>query len=290
MKIALLGTGLLGAEIAKRLFQQHIDMTVWNRTPEKLRPLATQGIKIATTAQQAIATTDATILMLTDAPAIRDVLLTEATDTALVGKTVIQMGTIAPRESQLLAAEILALEGDYLEAPVLGSLGEAQQGNLIVMVGGNATQFAQWQPLLQHLGQEVRFIGDIGQAAALKLALNQLIGSLTAAFSLSLGIVAGHDVDVNVFMTLLRNSSLYAKTFDKKLDRMLQRDFSAPNFPIQHLLKDMRLVLAEARRLGLGTEALQGVTHLAERAVNAGDALADYSAIFNAIVPITSES
>ncbi|MEZ5672580.1 MAG: NAD(P)-dependent oxidoreductase [Thiotrichaceae bacterium] len=288
MKIALLGTGLLGAEIAKRLLQQKIDITVWNRTPEKTLALAAQGMKIANTPQQAIATTDATILMLADAPAVREVLFSEATCNALTGKTMIQMGTIAPRESQLLATEILALDGDYLEAPVLGSLGEAQQGNLIVMVGGNAAQFAQWQPLFQHLGQDVRLIGDIGQAAALKLALNQLIGSLTVAFSLSLGMVEGHDIDVNVFMELLRSSSLYAKTFDKKLDRMLQRDFTAPNFPTQHLLKDMRLVLAESRRLGLGTEALQGVVHLAEQAVKEGEALSDYSAIFNAVVPVSS--
>jgi len=285
MKIALLGTGLLGAEIAKRLFQQDIDVTVWNRTAAKLQPLAALGMSIAPTVSHAIATTDATILMLADAPAIREVLFAEATRSTLAGKTLIQMGTIAPQESQTFAAEIHALGGDYLEAPVLGSLGEAQQGNLIVMVGGNTAQFTQWQPIFQHLGQDVRLIGEVGQAAALKLALNQLIGSLTVAFSLSLGIVQKQGIDVNVFMELLRNSALYAKTFDKKLDRMLQRDFTAPNFPTQHLLKDTRLILATARQLGLGTEALQGVVSLAESSVNSGDAWLDYSAIFNAVVP-----
>lgn len=285
MKIALLGTGLLGAEIAKRLFQQQIDITVWNRTTEKLQPLAALGIPVAATATQAITMTDAIILMLADATAIREVLFAASTRATLAGKTFIQMGTIAPQESQVLAAEIQAMGGDYLEAPVLGSLGEAQQGNLIVMVGGQTAQFAQWQPIFRHLGQDVRLIGDVGQAAALKLALNQLIGSLTVAFSLSLGIVQQQGIDVDIFMELLRNSALYAKTFDKKLDRMLQRDFTAPNFPTQHLLKDIRLILATAQQLGLGTEALQGVATLAENAVNSGDALLDYSAIFNAVVP-----
>jgi len=285
MKIALLGTGLLGAEIAKRLFQQQIDITVWNRTTEKLQPLAALGIPVAATATQAITMTDAIILMLADATAIREVLFAASTRATLAGKTFIQMGTIAPQESQVLAAEIQAMGGDYLEAPVLGSLGEAQQGNLIVMVGGQTAQFAQWQPIFRHLGQDVRLIGDVGQAAALKLALNQLIGSLTVAFSLSLGIVQQQGIDVDIFMELLRNSALYAKTFDKKLDRMLQRDFTAPNFPTQHLLKDIRLILATAQQLGLGTEALQGVATLAENAVNSGNALLDYSSVFNAVVP-----
>ena len=285
MKIALLGTGLLGAEVAKRLFQQQIDITVWNRTTEKLQPLAALGIPVAATATQAITMTDAIILMLADATAIREVLFAASTRATLAGKTFIQMGTIAPQESQVLAAEIQAMGGDYLEAPVLGSLGEAQQGNLIVMVGGQTAQFAQWQPIFRHLGQDVRLIGDVGQAAALKLALNQLIGSLTVAFSLSLGIVQQQGIDVDIFMELLRNSALYAKTFDKKLDRMLQRDFTAPNFPTQHLLKDIRLILATAQQLGLGTEALQGVATLAENAVNSGNALLDYSSVFNAVVP-----
>lgn len=285
MKIALLGTGLLGAEIAKRLFQQQIDITVWNRTTEKLQPLAALGIPVAATATQAITMTDAIILMLADATAIREVLFAASTRATLAGKTFIQMGTIAPQESQVLAAEIQAMGGDYLEAPVLGSLGEAQQGNLIVMVGGQTAQFARWQPIFRHLGQDVRLIGDVGQAAALKLALNQLIGSLTVAFSLSLGIVQQQGIDVDIFMELLRNSALYAKTFDKKLDRMLQRDFTAPNFPTQHLLKDIRLILATAQQLGLGTEALQGVATLAENAVNSGNALLDYSSVFNAVVP-----
>lgn len=285
MKIALLGTGLLGAAIAKRLLQQDIEMTVWNRTAAKLQPLAEQGMHLAPTASQAIATTDAVILMLTDYQAIREVLFAEDTRNSLSGKTIIQMATIAPQESQQLAEQIKQLGGDYFEAPVLGSLGEAQHGTLIVMVGGTEAQFTQWQPLFKQLGQDVRLIGEIGQAAALKLALNQLIGSLTVAFSLSLGIVQGYQIDVNTFMELLRNSALYAKTFDKKLDRMLQRDFTAPNFPTQHLLKDIRLILATAQQLDLGTSALQGVEQLAAEAVNCGDAWLDYSAIFNAVVP-----
>ncbi len=285
MKIALLGTGLLGAAVAKRLLQQNIKMMVWNRTPEKLQPLVEQGMQRAPTVSRAIATTDAVVLMLTDYQAIREVLFSADVRTALSGKTIIQMATIAPLESQQLAAEIKQLGGDYFEAPVLGSLGEAQQGTLIVMVGGSAAQFNHWQPLFKHLGQDVRLIGEIGQAAALKLALNQLIGSLTVAFSLSLGMVQGYQIDVNVFMELLRNSALYAKTFDKKLDRMLQRDFSAPNFPTQHLLKDIRLILATAQQLNLGAQSLQGVEQLAAAAVNQGDAWLDYSAIFNAVVP-----
>lgn len=121
--------------------------------------------------------------MLTDAQAIRETLLNEAQD-QLGDRTVIQMGTIAPTESQALQAEITAAGGQYLEAPVLGSIPEAEAGKLIVMVGGAPEQFQRWLKLLQCFGPQPRLIGPVGQAASLKLAMNQLIAALTAAFFL----------------------------------------------------------------------------------------------------------
>jgi 3-hydroxyisobutyrate dehydrogenase len=133
----------------------------------------------------------------------------------LAGRTIIQMGTIRPEESVQIDAAIQAAGGDYFEAPVLGSIPQAQQAELIVMVGGSTEQFTQWRDLLAAFGPEPRHIGPLGKAAAVKLALNQLIGALTGAFSLSLGMVQRHGIDVETFMSILRSSALYAPTFDK---------------------------------------------------------------------------
>ena len=152
------------------------------------------------------------------------------------------------------------------------------------MVGSTPEQFEQWSPILRQLGMP-RYVGEVGSAAALKLALNQLIAALTTAFSLSLGFVQRQNVPIDTFMQVLRQSALYAPTFDKKLQRMIDRDFANPNFPTRHLLKDANLFLQEARNLGLQVDSLAGIQHIIEIACTEGLADADYSALFAAVNP-----
>ena len=154
MTIALLGTGLLGRAIAERLRSVGHSVTVFNRTMTKALPLQACGITVVTRPEQAMVQADCVVLMLADAAAIRAVLLTSASLAVLRGKTVIQMGTIAQEESLALQVEIERVGGSYCEAPVLGSLAEAQAGTLLVMVGGTEEQFAQWGPLFRSLSRE----------------------------------------------------------------------------------------------------------------------------------------
>src|SRR6476620_4170878 len=144
------------------------------------------------------------------------------------------MGTIAPNESLEIQREVEQQGGAYCEAPVLGSLAEAKAGTLFVMVGGTEAQFTTWSSLFRSLGREPRRIGPVGSAAALKLALNHLIAAETSAFALSLGLVQRSGVAVETYMAILRESALYAPTFDKKLPRLLKRDYHHPNFSTRH--------------------------------------------------------
>jgi 3-hydroxyisobutyrate dehydrogenase len=195
------------------------------------------------------------------------------------------MGTIAPTDSRAIRDEVVAAGGDYLEAPVLGSIPEAKAGKLIVMVGGSPEQFQRWSELLQNFGSEPLLIGSVGAAAAVKLALNQLIGSLTAAFALSLGFVQRQGADVDLFMQILRDSALYAPTFDKKLQRMLNRNYSNPNFPTKHLMKDTELFIAEAKSVDLNVSSIEGVRNILEMALNRAFSEDDYSSLFSTINP-----
>jgi len=287
-KIGLIGTGLMGTPMAERLLQtlgQSHSLVVYNRTPAKLLSLQQQGAELATSVPDLLQC-EAVILMLSDAAAIRSVLLSDEAKPHLSGRTVIQMSTIAPSESRQLGQEIQALGGNYLEAPVLGSIPEAKAGKLLVMVGATPEQFQQCLPLLQALGETPVRIGEVGTAAALKLALNQLIGSLTTAFALSLSFVQQQGVPVETFMQILRQSALYAPTFDKKLDRMVDQNYANPNFPTKHLLKDTKLFLNEATAARLQVDSLTGVRQILEMACGLGLADADYSALFAAIQPL----
>jgi 3-hydroxyisobutyrate dehydrogenase len=193
------------------------------------------------------------------------------------------MGTIAPAESRSIGDKVVKAGGDYLEAPVLGSIPQVKSGELIVMVGSAPEQLDRWSQLLQHFGPDPVRLGDVGAAAAVKLALNQLIASLSAAFSLSLGMIRQQGADVEQFMQILRQSALYAPTFDKKLSRMLEGNFANPNFPTKHLLKDTDLFLEEARSLGQDPASLEGVRQIVQKAIAQNLADEDYSSLFQAI-------
>lgn len=286
--VAVLGMGLMGRAAAGRLAATGEDVVAWNRSPETLEPL--QGIdRLNTTTDlaAAIAPADRVVLWLADGAAIRSVLLDGAIGSLLADKTVVQMGTIAPEESRAIDAKLTAWGCDYYEAPVLGSTPELSAGKLLLMVGATPAQFERDRAWLQTFGPEPLLVGPVGAAAALKLAMNQLIGSLTTAFAASLALVQREGIAVETFLQILRPSALYAPTFDKKLQRMLDRDFDRPNFPTKHLLKDLDLFAQAAGAQGIDTAPVQAVRAVVERAIALGLGNTDYSALFAAIAPAT---
>jgi 3-hydroxyisobutyrate dehydrogenase len=284
MKIGLIGTGLMGQALAQHLLEENQSLIVFNRSVEKSQELAERGAEVASTAQQVLEQSEVCLLFLSDAEAIHIVFDSIAQD-AFHNTLIIQMGTIAPEESRELAQLVTTAQGRYLECPVLGSLPEARRGKLILMAGGNNQDYQTALPLLELIGNEPQHIGDVGQGATVKLAMNQLIAGLTASFALSLALVEKEGIEVDQFMKIVRDSALYAPTFDKKLTRMLDRDFANPNFPTKHLEKDTRLFLSVAEELGLDTSALQGIEALLQKTLEMGLENTDYSALMAAVSP-----
>ncbi|WP_455217360.1 NAD(P)-dependent oxidoreductase [Kaarinaea lacus] len=283
--IALFGTGLMGKPLAIRLLDADYRLVVWNRTPEKAATLAQIGAVQATTPAQAIRSADVLITWLSDRVAIQEVLFPAERASLLEGKTILQMGTIGPSHSRGIMDAAHAHGAEYLEAPVLGSIPEAVKGTLLLMVGSTPELFQEYLPLLRVFGENPVHIGEVGQAAAMKLAFNQLIAGLTASFSLSLGLIQEEGVRVEQFMDMLRDSALYAPTFDKKLVRMLERNYDDPNFPTRHLLKDTELFLDTAADHGLTGAGLEGIRDIISITIAKGLADADYSAINDVIHP-----
>jgi 3-hydroxyisobutyrate dehydrogenase len=276
--VSLFGTGLLGAAVAQRFLERGYRVVVWNRTKSKADDLAASGATVAASPAEALLATNVSVLFLADATAIRETLLGVSTREALASRTVIQMGTISPRDSESLEIGISAAGGEYFEAPVLGSIPQALEGSLSIMVGSSEQQFERWRELFEAIGKP-SLVGPVGKAAALKLALNHLIGTLTASFSASLALVRKNGIPVDLFMEILRSSAFYAPTFDKKLDRMLLGVFSSPNFPSQHLRKDMDLFADAAQSQGIDASLARDVSQILTRAIEQGFASADYSVL-----------
>ena len=282
-QVGILGTGLMGAPMALQLQRSGFEVTAWNRSADRLMPLQQAGIEVKATAMDVVNACELTITMLSDAAAIESTVL--ALPDLLKDRTILQMGTIAPDESRRLSEKITAAGGSYLESPVLGSIPQVKAGELILMVGATPEQYEQWLPVLKCFGPNPQLMGPVGTAAATKLAMNQLIGTLTAAFSMSLGLAQREGLDIEKLMAIVRESALYAPTFDKKLDRMRDRNFSNPNFPTKHLLKDMNLFVQAAQAQGIETAVAEGVSEVTGKAIAQGLADEDYSAIYSAINP-----
>lgn len=285
MRVAFIGTGLMGYPMAERVLAAGHELIAYNRTQEKAEPLARKGARIAGSAREAIEAGECAVFMVKDGSVVRELLSDEGFIPSLGGRTVIQMSTISPAESVKLLEDVRGAAGDYLEAPVLGSVPQAEEGKLLVMMGGNDEQFEHWGDLLRCFGPEPRRVGPVGHAATLKLAMNQLIGSLSAAFSLSLGMARRKGIETDLFMGILRQSAFYAPTFDRKLPQILSRDFSLPNFPAALLLKDLDLARGEAGTLGLDTTALDGVRDVVKKTVEADRGREDYAALYETIDP-----
>jgi 3-hydroxyisobutyrate dehydrogenase len=274
----------MGEPMGHRLLDAGYRLNVYNRTAEKTSPLAGRGAPVYNEAGAVISESEILITMLSDFPAIQEAML-PLPPQAAAGKIWIQMSTIKPSESLILQEQWRDAGGGYLEAPVLGSIPQVKTGTLFVLVGGEEDLLKECSPLLELLGESIVRFGDVGTAAAAKLALNQLIASLTAGFSMSLGYLREKNVDIDQFMTILRGSALYAPTFDKKLEKMMQRDFRNPNFPVKHMLKDVNLMLEDFGDASIDTAPLAGVCALLETAMNNGDQDMDYSALYNAAHP-----
>lgn len=281
--IAVLGLGLMGRAIARRLAEQGFRVSGYNRSPLDDPDLVKAEISVTQDLAAAVQETPIIWIMLSDFAACESILLSESAASLWQNRLIINAATIAPDESRTLAAAVRNLGGRYLEAPVLGSTPQAISGGLQILLGGDPADIDTATPILSALGTPAHF-GFVGQGAATKLAMNQLIGSLTAAFSMSLGLIQRESVSVETFMTTLRQSALYAPTFDKKLDRMTDRNFTEANFPLKHLLKDIRLFKTAADPQGIDTRLIDSLADVLEQGVRSGHADDDYCALFDTIV------
>jgi 3-hydroxyisobutyrate dehydrogenase len=280
MKLGFIGTGLMGNPMAEKLIDAGHYVTVYNRTIDKTANLEQKGAKVKITPAEVIAETDIIFLMLSNGTVVSEI-LTSAKKYS--GKLIIQMSTISPDENKKLLARIKKAGGEYIESPVLGSIKQVIEGKLFVMVGGDRQLFESNLNLLTIFGEPF-YIGEVGKASALKLAFNQLIASLMTAFAFSLGIVIKENIPVELFMNILRQSNLFAPTFDMKLNNMLSKNFDTTNFPTKHLLKDINYTIKEAQKLELNISALNGVRKILNSAVEMGLSEKDYSSLFNSVV------
>jgi 3-hydroxyisobutyrate dehydrogenase len=284
MNIAFLGTGLMGEPMAQRLLAAGHKLNVFNRTTLKTEKLCKNGAVLVFKPADAIKESEIVITMLSDYSAVCDVLCTKK-KTDFKGKTVIQMSTISPDESLLLKERVKSLGGEYMEAPVLGSIPQAKDGSLIIIVGATEEQFQKNKIILESTGNKIFLVGEVGKASAAKLALNQLIATTISSFAMTLGYVRKKEIDPEKFMEVLRGSVLYAPTYDKKLSNMLNDKYDTTNFSLKNLLKDVNLIANQFISSGVDTTILESVRKILENGIQQKLSDKDYTVLYRIINP-----
>src|SRR5258706_6293607 len=188
--IGFIGQGAMGSRMAARLVAAGHDLTVFDRLREATRPLEQRGATVATSAKQLAAGVDVVSSSVTDDTALEQVML--RSDGALAGArpgtTVIDMSTVSPRMSRRLHDAARAKGVAVLDAPVSGSTPQAEQGQLVIFIGGEEDVFRKWEPLLAVLGSKTLYMGPGGSGTTMKLCANTLLGlgvqALAEAFAL----------------------------------------------------------------------------------------------------------
>jgi 3-hydroxyisobutyrate dehydrogenase len=266
--IAFVGLGIMGGRMVKNVLKAGYAVRVQNRTAAKAEAVRPLGASVAATPREAAAGADLVVTMVADPPALAAVL--EGADGIFAGcrpgTLVVDMSTVDPGTSQAMAAKAKALGLRYLEAPVTGGVGAAEQGTLTIMAGGSAEDFAAAKPLLESMGKKVLHVGPMGQGSVLKLCANLVGASIITSMNEALALAAKSGLALDVVTEVLtERSPLIGRTAPK----VLSGDFT-PNFPLKHSHKDVQLALSTARAVGTPMFALGAVAQLQAAALAKG--------------------
>lgn len=275
----MLGTGTMGAGMARSMARAGLAVAAWNRTADRVRDLAADGVEAAKTVGEAVHGADAVITMLFDADSVLDVSdeLTEALGDEAVW---LQCSTVGPDGMARIAAR--AGTATLLDAPVLGTKQPAEQGSLVPLVSGPPTAIESARPVLDAIGARTVVVGtEIGDASALKLACNAWVLSITAATAQSLALATALGVDPGLFLQAIEGGGADSPYAHIKGKAMLAGEFPAA-FSLDGGRKDLGLISAAARAAGVPSDLLDGVQSLFDAASRAGHGADDLAAVITA--------
>lgn len=249
MKIALLGTGLMGAPMARRLCGAGLDVTVWNRTRAKAEALSADGAQVADAAAEAVRRADVAITMMEHGDAVQDLLFAQGVAEALPrGALLIDMSSIKPAQAREHAAALAARGVDHLDAPVSGGTLGAQAGTLTIMVGGEAAAFARAQPVFAPMGRSTH-VGPHGAGQLAKLANQMIVGITIGAVAEALLLAERGGADPAKVREALKGGFADSRILEVHGQRMVDRDF-AKRAAVTVQLKDLRNALATGAETG----------------------------------------
>ena len=277
--VAVLGIGLMGKPMSRRLCEAGYRVRVWNRSPAKALAMQAHGATAFDTPAEAVAQADIVITMLQDGPAVENVLFAQGAASGLrPGSLVVDMSSIQPRQARDHAARLAALGVACLDAPVSGGTVGAEAGTLAIMAGGRAADFERALPVLQVLGRATH-VGPMGSGQLAKLANQMIVGITIGAVAEALLFASRGGADMGKVREAISGGFAESRILQVHGQRMVERDF-AKRAAVTVQLKDMRNAMATAHETGFEAPITQLFTQLFEQATEHGLGDLDHSALF----------
>lgn len=249
-QIGWIGLGKMGIPMSQRLINAGYPLTVYNRNKEKEETLKAQGANTAATPAQLLEQTEVVIIMVSDDRAIQDLFTGDGglLSTSATGRFIVNMSTVSPAISKEMAVLCQQKGNHYLDAPVSGSVKPAQDGQLVIMAGGEAETFEVVKPILECMGKLAAHVGDSGAGNTAKLAINTLLAIQIQGLAETVKLAEQNGINPAQLIELINNSALGNAVGKLKGDAIIQDNYSAA-FALKHIAKDLRL----AKDIGLNT-------------------------------------
>lgn len=250
-RVGVVGLGGMGAGIAQALLTAGFPVTVHNRTAARTVPLRQAGARVAGSAGEAGAGSDVLLLSLSDEPVIEQVLFGEVVPRLRPGTTVVDTSTVSPSYARATGDRLAASGIRRVEACVIGNPGMAKEGRLRVFTAGESRAVQDVEDVLGAFSQQVRYVGPAGQASALKLAFNLLLGVQTAGLGEAVAFAEGAGLDRELLLDALEGSGWRSPVLSFRAGFMRRRTYRPAGFRSALMHKDLRLAREEAAARGV---------------------------------------
>ena len=248
--VAFIGLGAMGARMAMNVHAAGHKLRVYNRDRAKTRPFADLGVEACASPAAAAQGAEFVVSIVADDAATRAVMLGAegALAGAAAGTVLIDSSTNTPAMAREVAKAAAAKGCQYLDAPVSGSLAQAQAKELVFMVGGDKAAFDKAQTLLAAMGRLAKHMGASGAGATIKLVNNMLSGTVTAALAEAAQVAEAGGIERDAALEILGEGAAGSRLLKAKLPKMFKRDFS-PQFQLELMEKDLRYFVLLAQEL-----------------------------------------
>jgi 3-hydroxyisobutyrate dehydrogenase-like beta-hydroxyacid dehydrogenase len=283
-RIGFVGLGIMGAPMARTLREAGFELSVYTRTRSKAERFASEhGARAAATPAEAAEGAGAFITMVPDAPEVEEVLFGDAgAAAALPGDAlVVDMSTISPNASRAIGERLAPR--DFVEAPVSGSKPKAEDGTLTIFAGGERPAFERALPLFEAMGERIVHVGPLGHGQMAKLLTNTMGAVHAAVLAEAVRTAKAAGLDEDAFLEVAAGSAGASGVLNLKGRQMFEERFEPALFKLEHMLKDVRHALDEARALGIELQLPALAEGLYARAAEDGHAEQDYAAVYTAV-------